>query len=392
LATFRDIERINAVRHQNSVFHAMLKHLPWTEFDRLVEEHGADEKQRGFTAKKQLIALLYGQLAGAASLRAIVEGLRSHERQLYHLGIAAVARSSLADANAHRSSALFAELLAVMIQHAGRGLRRAMNGVTYLLDATVLPLDGRSAGWAQFSPGVCGAKLHLVYDPDRDRPIYAVVSAANVNDITAAKGMPIERGATYVYDLAYYDYGWWAELDAGGCHFVTRLKRNTPITIIEARDVPPGGTILSDCVGLLPPRQAKSRKNPFGKRLREVQVKTDTGKVLRIATNDLEASAQQIADLYKRRWAIELFFRWVKQTLKLTKFLGTSENAVRTHIAVALIAFLLLRLAQATQCAVQSPLTFARLVRCNLTHRRDLRHLKTPPPILPANPNQLALL
>jgi IS4 transposase len=149
--------------------------------------------------------------------------------------------------------------------------------------------------------------------------------------------------------------------------------------VAEERAVPPasaeGGVILSDRVGRLPERQASRRKNPFQAKVREVQVRIETGKVLRILSNDLEASAQEIADLYKRRWAIELFFRWVKQTLKIRHFVGVSENAVRLQIAVALIAFVLLRLAQATQDAIESPLTFARLVRANLMHRRSIDQL-----------------
>jgi len=205
------------------------------------------------------------------------------------------------------------------------------------------------------------------------------VSAANVNDITAAKAMPIVPKATYVYDLGYYDYAWWADLDAAECHFVTRLKKNTKLTVTGARPVAPGSDILCDQVGYLPPRQAKSRRNPFHKKVREVQVRIPTGKVLSILTNDLTAPAQQIADLYKRRWAIELFFRWVKQVLKIRHFLGTSENAVRIQIAIALIAFLLLRMAQQTQKAVRSPLLFARLVKANLMHLRGLGQLHMPP-------------
>ena len=155
--------------------------------------------------------------------------------------------------------------------------------------------------------------------------------------------------------------------------------------------MPKDGNILSDRIGLLPQRQPKSRKNPFGDPVREVRVKIDTGKVLRILSNDLDASAQDIADLYKRRWAIELFFRWVKQTLKIRHFLGTSENAVRIQIAVALIAFLLLRMAQAAQKRVESPLAFARLVRTNLMHKRHLHHLLGPPEPASKDPNQLAL-
>jgi IS4 transposase len=264
--------------------------------------------------------------------------------------------------------------------------------VTYLIDSTSLALTARSATWARFSAEVCGAKAHIVYDPDADQPVYCAVSAANVNDITAAKAMPIAAGATYVFDLGYYDYAWWAALDAKGCRLVTRLKRNTPLTISETRAVPRGGNVLADRIGYLPARQAKNRQNPFQKKAREVQVTIETGKVLRILTNDLDAPAQTIADLYKRRWAIELFFRWVKQTLKITRFLGTSENAIRIQIAVALITFLLLRAAQATQTTVSSPLAFARLIRANLMHRRDLTALLQPPPAVPSNHNQLVLI
>jgi len=379
------------MRHQNSVFHSTLKHVPWTEFDRLVEAHGADARVRRLKTKSQFVALLYGQLSGAASLREIVTGLESHAARLYHLGADGVRRSTLSDANALRPVAVFAELLGTMMKQAHRGLRRKLAETTYLIDATGVRLNEFSAGWARFSAGVCGAKVHVIYDADADRPIYAAVSAANVNDITVARQMPIEPGATYVFDLGYYDYAWWAKLDAAQCRIVTRFKSNTPLELIETLPVPEGGTILSDRIGFLPARQAKSRRNPMQDAVREVQVVTETGKVLRILSNDLDASAQEIADLYKRRWAIELFFRWVKQTLKITRFLGTSENAVRIQIAVALIAFLLLRLAQVAHKIIESPLAFARLVRANLMHRRRIDRLLHSEPDQQLDLNQLAL-
>jgi hypothetical protein len=378
------------VPHQNSVFHTILKLVPWDAVARLSAAHGIPDMERGFTAKTHLVALLYGQLAGATSLREIVTVLESHAAQCYHLGIGDVRRSTLSDANAHRPSGFFADLLALMMQLAHRGLRHQLDGVTYLIDSTALPLTARSK-WAHFSTNVCGAKAHIVYDPDADQPVYVAVSAATVNDITAAKAMPIVAGATYVVDLGYYDYGWWAQLDAQGCRIVTRLKKNTPLRVIETRVVPAGGNILCDRVGYLPARQANNRKNPFHKPVREIRVEIQTGKILRVTTNDLDAPAQEIADLYKRRWAIELFFRWVKQTLKITRFLGASENAVRIQVAVALIAFILLRLAQALQTAVTSPLAFARLIRANLMHRRDLATLQHPRRTAPINGNQLAL-
>ncbi len=377
--------------HQNSVFHAVLKGVPWDVFDRLVEAHKADWRVRQLTTKSQFVALLYGQLEGAGSLREIEAGLESHKSRLYHLGVTAPRRSTLADANTSRPCAVFAELFAVMMARAHRGLRRHLADTTYLIDSTGLRLDRRSLDWARFSETVCGVKLHVVYDGDADRPIYAAITPARVNDITAVQAMPIEPGATYVFDLGYYDYAWWNKLDEAQCRIVTRFKRNTALAVIEELPVKPGGPILSDRIGFLPQRQGGGRRNPMRDAVREVQIKTDTGKVLRILSNDLDASAEAIAELYKRRWAIELFFRWIKQVLRITRFLGISENAVCIQIAVALIAFLLLRLAQAGQRAINSPLRFAGLVRANLMHRKPLDRLLNPEPPPIRSPAQLAL-
>jgi IS4 transposase len=381
LATFWDTEKDQAMRHENSVFHGLLKLVPWHRFESLVEEHGADTRVRRLSTKSQLVALLYGQFSGAASLREIVTGLSSHAVRLYHVGAEPVRRSTFSDANAQRPVAVFTDLLALLMKQAHRGLRRKLAETTYVIDATSARLNQRSAGWAQFSAGVCGAKVHVIYDADADRPIYAAITAAKVNDITMAKQMPIEPGATYVFDLGYYDYAWWAELDAVGCRIVTRFKSNTPLELIKEQPVAAGGNILSDRIGLLPSRQARSRCNPMKDAVREVRVATESGTVLRILSNDLDASAEEIADLYRQRWAIELFFRWVKHTLKITRFVGTSENAVRIQIAVALIAFLLLRMAQALQKAIPSPIVFSRLIRANLMHRRSIGNLLDPPPI-----------
>lgn len=379
------------MRHQNSVFHDLLKQLPWGDFERLVAEHGADYRVRRLPTKSQLIALLYGQLSGAVSLREIVCGLESHALRLYHVGGRTVSRSTLADANAQRPSEVFSGLFAAMVARAQPGLRRKFGEATYLIDSTGLRLSGCGSEWAHFSVKACGAKLHVIYDPSADQPIYATVTAAKVNDITVAQTLPIQAGATYVFDLGYYDYAWWAKLDAAGCRIVTRFKRNTALTASAELEVPEGSNILSDRIGLLPPRQARSRKNPFSKPVREVRVRIETGKILRILSNDLKASAQEIADLYKRRWAIELFFRWVKQNLKIRQFLGTSENAVRIQIAVALIAFLILRMAQSTQQAIPSALAFARLVRANLMHRKRLDRLLHANPAANPHTNQLNL-
>jgi len=368
-------EGIKAVQHQNIVFHGILKHVPWAIVDRLVEQHDADCDPRALKTKAHLIAMLYAQLCGARGLREIETNLQSHASKLYHLGGRTVSKSALSTANAERPFEVFGGLLSALMAQLQRGYRQKIGDCIRLIDSTGVRLSSLSSKWATFSAGVCGAKAHIVYDPDADQPLYLMVTPANVNDITAAKQMPIEAEATYVFDLGYYDYGWWARLDAAGCRIVTRLKANTPFEIVEDRPVPPESSIRSDRTGYLPRRLAASRNNPMSGLVREVRVVIETGTALRIFTNDLTANAQEIADLYKRRWAIELFFRWVKQTLKISHFFGTSENAVRIQIAVSLIAFLLLRLAHDANRIVQSPLAFARLIRANLMHRRPIAEL-----------------
>jgi IS4 transposase len=379
------------MRHQNSVFHSLTKHVPWSRFEQIVEKYGADQLVRKLTTKRQFIALLYGQLSGSTSLREVVTGMASHETRLYHVGAAPVKRSTMSDANSKRPWQVFSELFAQMLPQAHRGLRRATADAVRLIDSTSVRLSSLSADWATFSADVFGAKAHIVYDPNADRPVYFAVTPANVNDVTAAKAMPIEPGATYVYDLGYYDYSWWAGLDEASCRFVTRLKKNTPFSVIKQNRTPKNSNIVSDRIGYLSARLANSRKNPLQVPVREIIVIIDTGKLLRIVTNDLDAQAEEIADLYKQRWQIELFFRWVKQTLRIRHFIGVSENAVRIQIAIALITFLILRMAQMAQKAVHSPLEFARLVRANLMHRRPINGLLQPLQPIPINSNQLKL-
>jgi len=379
------------MRHQNSVFHSLTKHVPWSKFEHIVEKYGADQSVRKLTTKRQFIALLYGQFSGSTSLREVVTGMASHETRLYHVGAAPVKRSTMSDANSKRPWQVFSELFAQMLPQAHRGLRRATADAVRLIDSTSVRLSSLSEDWATFSADVFGAKAHIVYDPNADRPVYFAVTPANVNDITAAKAMPIESGATYVYDLGYYDYSWWAGLDEAGCRFVTRLKKYTPFSVIKENRTPRNGNIVSDRIGHLPARLANSRKNPLQVPVREITVIIDTGKLLRIVTNDLDARAEEIADLYKQRWQIELFFRWVKQTLRIRHFIGASENAVRIQVAIALIAFLILRMAQLAQKTVHSPLEFARLVRANLMHRRPINGLLEPLQPIPINSNQLKL-
>lgn len=379
------------MRHKNSVFHQLQQHIPWSVFDRLVDEHKADHRVRRLTTKSQFLALLFGQLSGAASLREIEAGLSSHAARLYHVGGRSIARATLADANARRPAALFAGLFSHMAATASRRMRRHVGDTVRLLDATRIQVSSLCGGWADMVGGKTAIKVHVSYDPHGDLPIEATLSGQRTNDIIPARAIDIVAGVTYVFDLGYYDFAWWAEIDKRGARFVTRLKTNTLVNPTAEQPADRAAGIVSDRIGLLPQRLASHRANPFKDPVREIAVRIETGKVIRLVTNDLDAPADEIAALYRQRWQIELFFKWIKQNLKIRHFLGTSENAVRIQIFVALIAYLLLRRAQACQEDVAQPLTFSRLVRLNIMHCRPIATLRKPTPAAKHDPRQMSL-
>ena len=383
------------MRHDNSVFHQLQQHIPWHVFDRLVDEHRADHRVRRLNTKSQFLALLFGQLSGAVSLREIEAGLMSQRTRLYHVGGRPIARATLADANAKRPAGVFCALFAHMAAAASRRTRRHMGDSLRLLDATRIRLSSLAGGWADMVGGRRAIKVHLTYDPLADLPLAATVTGQRTNDICVGRMAEILPGVTYVFDLAYYDFAWWAKIDQAGARFVTRLKTNTPVALVEqtrfAKRTRKTDGLIEDAIGHLPERLASSRRNPFQEPIRVVTVRLKTGKTLRLVTNDLDAPAQEIADLYKQRWQIELFFKWIKQNLRIGHFLGRSQNAVEIQIYVALIAHMLLRLAQATQTTILQPLTFRRLVSLNIMERRAITTLPGTQKTPPQNQRQLCL-
>jgi Transposase DDE domain/Domain of unknown function (DUF4372) len=370
------MNRTNAVPHHNTVFRQLTQQLPQATLQRLITQHQADKGVRKLSTTQLLHVMLFAQLCAVKGLRDIPAILQSQDARRYHSGLPQAKRSTLSDALASRPYAVFAGVLATLIPQVTGQLARGIGECVRLIDSTTVRLNRLSGTWSRFSANLCGVKAHVVYDPDANCPLYLSITPANKNDITAAKAMPIDPGATYVFDLGYYDFGWWARLDDGGCRIVTRLKSNTPLRVIETRAVPTEAeNVISDQIGFLPQRMSNSRRNPMGHAVREVRVEIKPGTILRVLSNDLDAPAAEIAALYKRRWMIELFFRWVKQTLKLRHFLGTSENAVRIQIAVAMIAFVLIRLAHGAQHAVANLTEFARLVAANVLHRNPIDRL-----------------
>ena len=290
---------------RNTLLHDLLKPMPWGVFDRLVDKHKADKHVRTLSTKDQLIALLQAQLSGATSLREIETTMASHGARLYHLGVAAPKRSTLADANRERPAGVFVELFQVLLARAHKPLRQDAKNAVRLIDSTSVSLSNLCNGWASYEAHGAGAKMHVVYDPDAQTPVHFTVTAQRCSDINAAKGMPIEAGATYVFDLGYYDFAWWAKLAENNGRFVTRLKSNTRTKTVEERPIPADvverGRVIADRIVRLPARLKGTRQHPLACDLREVHVIIDTGKKLRIVSNDLTSPAEVIADLYKTR-------------------------------------------------------------------------------------------
>jgi hypothetical protein len=368
------------MRYQSTVFGQLLKAVPRGWLDREAERHRTGRAKRVLSPWGHLVTMVLAQVSGTRSLRDLERMLERHPGVLAHLGLDTVRRATLADANATRSSALFEAVAKKLTAGIGRG-RRAE--AVRLIDATRIFAGRKVEHWS----GSGGVKLHVVYDPAAEHPTCFAVTPERVNDITAAKAMPIESGATYVFDKGYYDFAFWAKLDAASCRFVTRLKTHSPTHLIEDR-LTQGGAILFDRIVTLSARLAGQRRNPYSAPVRLVGVRIDSGRELTLITNDLKAPAAEIADLYKTRWQIELFFKWIKQNLKLAHFLGTSRNAVTIQIMAALIGFLLLRIATIRHAATIGLQAIARLMPTTLLSRRSIADLLKPPDPteLPENP------
>lgn len=366
------------MRYRDSIFGTLLKEVDRAAFAASVARHDGDRYGKSFTSWQHFVSLLYAQLSGSASLRALAAGWNAHAHHHYHLGAGPVSRSTLADANQRRPAAIFAETFAHISARADRRFRRETGALMRLIDSSPIELGG-ACDWAAWNGRTNGMKLHVVYDPDHDHPGHVDITPSTINDVVIGRAVPIEPGATYVFDKGYCDYDWWTRLHDAGCVFVTRPKTNvkfrTEAVRTEPMDIGDGFVVLEDARA----RLAGQGKANLPMALRRITLRTADARVLTLVSNDLDAPAQVIAQIYKRRWQIELLFRWIKQNLKIRTFLGRSETAVRLQILAAMIAFLLLRLASKSARSPLQSIRFAELVRHCLFVRKRLDAIDKPP-------------
>ena len=384
-----------------SAFQQLLEPLDRRMLKRIVAQHDGDHGvgsgPNAWGCIRHLKTMLFAQFTGLGSLREIEHGLSAQPNALYHLDLRLVRRSTFADALAHRPWQVFSAIGQALLAQANRAMRKQGMELIELIDSSPIPLREARFGWAEKEGRTRGLKLHMGYDPRFDVPVWMDVSSAKVSDITAARARPVRAGTVLVFDKGYLDFGWWHRLHGEGALFVSRLKRNTYRREVSSR-TPEGIGILEDNdlkIGHAKPRGGAT--NPlFEIPLREILVERDGKEPLRLITNDLNRSAAEIAALYKERWQIELMFKWIKQNLKIKRFIGRSENAVRIQIFVALIAYLLLRMFRQTQAKSHrdSAKTLIARLRVALMQPLNLTNRAKPPPRQPAQlsaPPQLNL-
>lgn len=362
-----------------TTFQELMKGLPRGTFNQVVKKHNADKYCKRFGHWDHLIAMLYAQLSGTTGLRPLQTAFNSHEAHLYHLGTAPIKRSTLADANENRAGKVFSDTATWLMERISGQLRQESKEFMYLLDSTSITLKGREYDrWTSRNQtrNTQGIKLHVLLESTAQTPSWTRFSAANVNDVELAAEVPLQEGALYVFDKGYCDYNWWFNIGSAGARFVTRFKYNAAVTVLEERDIPPEDRdiVLQDQLVKFKrkyPGGGRVNKH-FDKPLRRVTImRSDKPKPLVLATNDLTASAMEIARCYKERWAIELFFKWIKQHLKIKSFLGRTENAVRIQILTALISYLLVALHKQRHSLKQSLWDCLCLIRVALFQHFD---------------------
>ena len=366
-----------------SIFGKLVEPINRRQFQAIVERHDGDAYVKCFTSWEHLVALVFAQLCASTSLRGLEASWNANSQHHYHLACGPLVRSTLSDANRRRPVAIFAETFALVAGQLDRNTRREGTAMVRLIDSTPIPL-GKLHDWAKSNGRIRGMKMHVVYDPGSDQPRILDITDANVNDAQIGRTIVIEAGAIYVFDKGYCHYGWWAAIAAAKSIFVTRPKTNMGLKLVCDRPIKDakgdGFTVLEDAEVSL----ASKSDSKLPIRLRRLIVQRQEGDTITLLTNDLERSAVDIAQLYKGRWQIELLFRWIKQHLKIRKFLGYNDNAIRLQLFAAMIAYALLRIA-ARACRIAIPiLRFTELVTQCLFERRRIDAIDRPPPINPS--------
>jgi hypothetical protein len=366
------------VSHSNTILQQLLTLLPRHRFDSFVSARDGDRYVKKFTTWKQLTALLYAQASGKSSLRDITNGLELQRKRTYHLGLdEPVTRSTLSDANARRSYRIYEDLFYALLERC-RDLtpkhRFRFKNPLYSLDATMIDLSLESFPWARYKSRKGALRLHYQLDHSGDIPVFMVMTDGKTQEIIAAKSnLSIIPDSIYCFDRGFNDYAWFQRITDEGAFFVTRPKNNMEARFVGQHEEPRSrGIVFDEIIELT---GTKGRWYHPGKLRRIGLFDPETGRYFEFLTNNFTLAAATIARIYKSRWQIEVFFKWIKQNLKIKAFLGTSKNAVLTQVWVAMCYYLLLTYVKYQTRYKQSLHYLHRVIREMLLERVSLLDL-----------------
>ena len=363
----------------------ILKLCDRDRFQGIVNRYHGDKHVRKLTCWAQFVTNLYAQITGKISLRETVTGLQAHQEKHYHLGIEdEVKRSTLADANEKRNANIYRTYFFELLKQCrsfNRTHRFHFSNKVYLLDSTMITLCLSLFDWAKYSSRKAAIKLHTVLEAGSQLPTFINFTNGKVSDIRAARQMAFEKDSFIVFDLGYFCFAWMYALHCAHNFFVTRIKDGVCYRILEHNPLLPAHReygIVADCIIQLTGQKAV-KNIPI--KLRLVRFRDpESGETYEFLTNKFDLSPITIAELYKHRWQIELFFKWIKQNLRIKTFIGTSENAVMTQIWTAMITYLIASYIQYLYKTEKDLLTIMRLIKEKLMFAMSLADLLNPKP------------
>ena len=381
--------------HCNTLFSQLLKLVPRHDFETLAKQHHSGRAFRTASRWDQFVALTLGQLSGRSSLRDLVDNIAVQSHRLYHLGCRKVSRSNLSRINEQKPYSLYEALFNRLLkrcQGVAPGHHFRFKNQLYSLDASTIDLCLSVFPWADFRATKGAVKLHVGLSHQGYLPEFVTVTTGKDQDITVGRTLNFPKGSIVAVDKGYNDYAWYKQLTGKGIYFVTRLKINAKYKVVKAHKVLTSKGVISDqTIQFTGIQTAKKCPIPL-RRIRYRDAVTDKDYVF--LTNNFKLAARTIADIYKARWQVELFFKWIKQHLKIKAFIGTSKNAVMTQIWVALCVYLLLSFIRFQSKLGKSLYEMLRILQLNLFEKRDLLALLrgAPPDRKLINQNQLSLL
>ena len=363
----------------STIFRQMLQLVDRHVFNRIERERFKNGRQyRSLNRWQQFTAMMFAQLAGISSLRDITQQFAGHTKRLYHLGLRSVKRSTLADANADRPAEFFEAIFqAQYARCAAMAPRKKFHfqNKLYSFDSSVVDLCLSIFPWAKFRRTKGGIKLHTLLDHDGYIPAFVHITSANVADVTIARLLKLVAGSIIVMDRGYVDFSLFSQLHAKGILFVTRMKRGMCYRVVERREADRAQGVTSDQT--IEFTGTKAKNCPI--RLRRIGYRdAETGKHYFFLTNEFDLPARTIAEIYKERWQVELFFKWIKQNLKIKSFLGTSKNAVMTQIWIALITLLMIAYYKFISKLRLNFSQILKLLRLNLFIQKNMKDLFEP--------------